>query len=144
MGIVFASIQLRGLTRDRRTHLVLDLLSRVGTLEFSEQMSKIMNAEFKDAREAEEKCSFVALSMVARYYEGVGLLVRRGLVDADLVFESLPLDLMWDKMRPWCLDKRASLRSDLYVHFEYVAERCRAYVADKGIDGEALVSEQSS
>jgi hypothetical protein len=129
LGIVFAVIELRGMARDRRTRLVLDVFSHVGTLEFSTQFGKIWNAEFKDAREAEEKCSYVALSLVARYYEGVGLLIRRGLVDADLIFESLPLDLMWNKMKPWCIEKR-SIKPDSYVHFEYAAERCQAYLAE--------------
>jgi len=131
LGALFAVMELRGIARDRRTHLVLDVMSHVGTLEFSEQMAKIMNAEFTDAKEAEEKCSFIALSMVARYYEGVGLLIRRGLVDADLIFESLPLDIMWNKMKPWCLDRRRALRQDMYVHFEYAAKRCLAYENEK-------------
>jgi hypothetical protein len=130
LGIVIAVIELRGMARDRRTRLVLDVFSHVGTLEFSEQFAKIMNAEFKDAKEAEEKCSFVALSMVARYYEGVGLLIRRELVDTDLIFESLPLDVMWNKMKLWCIDKR-SIKPDSYIHFEYAAERCLAYLAER-------------
>jgi len=129
MGAIFAVLELRGMARDRRTHLVLDIFAYVGTLEYSEQWAKIMNAEFKTAEEAEEKCSFVTMSMIARYYEGVGLLIRRGLVDADLVFESLPIDLLWNKMKPWCLDKR-STKPDSYVHFEYAAEKCAAYLAE--------------
>ena len=135
LGVVFAIIQLRGIARDRRTHLVLDVFSHVGTLEFSEQFAKILNAEFKDAKEAEEKCSIVALSMVARYYEGVGLLIRRRLVDPNLIFESLPFDIMWRKMKPWCLEKRRSLGPDIYVHFEYAAAREMAYAAEKKREG---------
>jgi hypothetical protein len=131
LGAVFAIVELRGMARDRRTHLVVDVLSHVGTLEFSNQFAKILNEEFKDAKEAEEKCSFIALSMVARYYEGVGLLIRRGLVDADLIFESLPIDIMWNKMKPWCFEKRRLLRRDMYEHFEYAAEKCLAYETQK-------------
>ena len=130
-GAVFAVIELRGMARDRRTRLVLDVFSHLGTLEFSEQFAKILNAEFKDAKEAEEKCSIVALSMVARYYEGIGLLIKRGLVDPDLIFESLPFDIMWNKMKPWCLEKRRALGPDMYVHFENAAAREKAYAAEK-------------
>ena len=130
-GAVFAVMELRGMSRDRRTHLVIDVFSHVGTLEFSEQFARILRAEFKDAKEAEEKCSVVALSMVGRYYEGVGLMVSRGLVDSDLIFESLPFHILWGRMKPWCLEIRRTLGPDMFVHFERTAERCQAYVTEK-------------
>lgn len=132
LGIVFAIVQIRGLARDRRTRLVLEIFSHVGTEEFSEHFARIWNAEFKDAKQAEEKCTFLTLSMVARYYEGVGLLIRRGLVDADLIFESMPFSTMWAKMSPWCLDMRArSNIPDLHTHFENGARMDAEYAAEK-------------
>jgi len=93
-GAVFAVAELRGMSRDRRTRLAFDIFAHVGTLEYSEQFAKILRSDFKDAKEAEEKCSVVALSMVARYFEGVAMMLRRGLVDSDLIFESLPYHIM--------------------------------------------------
>ena len=130
-GAVFAVMELRGMSRDRRTHLVIDVFSHVGTLEFSEQFAKVFFSDAKDAKEVEEKCSIVALSMVGRYYEGIGLLIRRGLVDYDLIFESLPFHILWERMKPWCLEIRRTQGPDMFVHFEYAAGRCQTYIAEK-------------
>jgi hypothetical protein len=130
-GAVFAVAELRGMSRDRRTRLAFDIFAHVGTLEYSEQFAKILRSDFKDAKEAEEKCSVVALSMVARYFEGVAMMLRRGLVDSDLIFESLPYHIMWTRMKPWCLEIRRTLGPDMYVHFEWAAGKCQAYVNEK-------------
>jgi hypothetical protein len=128
LGAAVAIWNLNGFARDRRTRLVLDIYSHHGTLEFSEHFMKIMNAEFSDAKEAEEKCGLVTLIMVSSYYEGVSLLIKRRLVDAALVFESLPFNAVWEKMKPWCLDRRTKLNDPtLFENIEYAAGRVRAY-----------------
>ena len=129
LGAVFAIYNLRGFARDRRTRLVLDVFSHASTMEFSEQFAKIIDADFKNGKEAEEKCSLVTLSMIARYCEGVGMLIQRGLVDADLSFELLPFDILWEKMKPWCLEKREMYGPTIYEYFEYAAERQPTYKA---------------
>lgn len=128
LGAAVAIWNLKGFARDRRTRLVLDIYSHHGSLEFSEHFMKIMNAEFNDAKEAEEKCGLVTLIMVSSYYEGVSLLIRRKLVDAGLVFESLPFNAVWEKIKPWCLDRRTKLNDPtLFKNIEYAAGRVRAY-----------------
>ena len=128
LGAAVAIWNLKGFARDRRTRLVLDIYAHHGTLEFSEHFMKIMNAEFENANEAEEKCGLVTLVMVGSYYEGVSLLIRRKLVDAGLVFESLPFNAVWEKMKPWCLDRRVKLNDPtIFENLEYAAGLVRTY-----------------
>ena len=128
LGAAVAIWNLKGFARDRRTRLVLDIYSHHGTLEFSTHFMKIMNAEFNDAKEAEEKCGLVTLIMVSSYYEGISLLIKRRLVDAGLVFESLPFNAVWEKIKPWCLDRRTKLSDPtLFENLEYAAGLVRTY-----------------
>jgi hypothetical protein len=41
-----------------------------------------------------------AIGMVLNFYEGIGILVHRKLVDVDIVMELFPVDAIWEKIRP--------------------------------------------
>lgn len=130
-GAAFAVIELRGIGRDRRTRLVLDMMFHVSSNDFAQHWAKIMTTEFSTADEAQERCSWASLEIVADFFEGVGLLVRRGLVDANLVFDMLPIHHAWSKLEPWCIGIREKYDSTMYEHFEYAAVRCAQYDSGK-------------
>jgi len=130
-GAAFAVIELRGIGRDRRTRLVLDMMFHVSSNDFAQHWSKIVTAEFSTANDAQEKCSWASLEIVADFFEGVGLLVRRDLVDANLVFDMLPIHHAWLKLKPWCIGIRERFDPTMYEHFEYAAARCAQYDAGK-------------
>jgi hypothetical protein len=126
-GAAFAVVELRGIGRDRRTSLVIDMMFHVSSTDFAQHWTKIMSTEFSTADEVQEKCSLTSLEVVADFFEGVGLLVRRGLVDESLVFDALPVHHAWAKMKPWCISLRGKYDATMYEHFEYAAARSAQY-----------------
>jgi len=130
-GAVFAIVELREAGRSRRTHTVFEMIKHMTSPSMGLQWDRIMKAEFRNAKEAEEKCSWEALHNMASFFEGVGLMVRRRLVDEDLVFEILLVAPLWDHMKPWSSEVRARLGPDVYKHFEHLAELNRLYSAKK-------------
>jgi hypothetical protein len=67
----------------------------------------------------------------------MGLLLRRGLIDKDLLFESTPAAALqhWTKFKDVIRELRRRYNLPLYgVDFEYLAEENRKYILEKGFD----------
>jgi len=130
-GAMFAVAELRLMARDRRTQLLVGMILQVSSPEMSENYRKVMYSEFKNREEAEEKCGYVALDTISTYYAGIGTLIRRGLVDAGLAFDFLWVAIVWDHVKPWCLEARIAPGPLVWQDFEYAAELDRAYKEKK-------------
>jgi len=134
-GAVFAIAELRLMARDRRTQLLAGWVLWSASPEVSENFRKVMYSEFKDRKEAEEKCGYVALDTISTYYTGIGTLIRRNLIDAELAFDFMPIWLVYEHIKPWLVGtpfKYGSL--DWWLDFEYAAELDRAYKEKKSRD----------
>lgn len=122
-GAFFAVIELRDMKKDRQTQLVLDMHKRFSDSDFEGHAAKVLHTEFKDGEEAEQRCSVVTLGAVGDYFNGIGVLIERDLVDRSLVFDMVPFDIYWDKLRPWALLRREELQNPtIWDHFEYAAK----------------------
>jgi len=80
---------------------------------------KYDSASFEDYAKAHPPGSqnFEDWMRVAAFYDFLGAMVKRGFVNADLVFETFPIP--WLKMRPVALGMREALRwPDMWEHFE--------------------------
>lgn len=65
------------------------------------------------------------MQRVYLFCETLGALMRRGLVNEDLVFAvvgEIPLNA-WETMMPWIADCRAELGADFYANVEWLANR---------------------
>ena len=129
-GAVFAIVEMREIARTRKTQLVVDMMRHISTVEFSEQIDKVFNADLSSEKGC-EKCGFIALGVVAAFFEELGLLIRHKLVDANLVHEAIGIANQWERMKPWCLSERARTDPDTYENFEYAAESERAWRAKR-------------
>lgn len=122
---VFYSFQIRNQTRVRRADLVMRLYATWDSLEFQEAFHTIYWAEFDDYDSA-----IAALhgrrhvgTYLFSFFDQVGILLRRGLIDFDLVDDLLGNSArqLWEKIEP--VVQEARVRSDdprLYEHFEYL------------------------
>lgn len=138
LGAIFAVIQLRELARERKTELVISLFSQYIS-QLAEPYSVLFSEEFADVAEMEKKCSFAGLFKLASYYEAVGLMVKRELVDVQLVMDYLPIADVWEKMKPWALRYREKTKHPSYwEYFEYLANRTKQY--DSGIISEGVIA----
>ena len=127
VGVVFAVLQLRDLVRTRQTDLVIRLYSHFGSKEFLEARKTVMDLKFKDYRDYVKKYGqfgrFEAVSEVCMFFEGIGVLLHRKLIDISLVddFFSTPIKSTWEKLKPvveW--QRKQSGRPQYYEWFEYL------------------------
>lgn len=73
---------------------------------------------------------YAALAKVGNVMEGLGLLVKRGMVDADLVCDYWAILVVrnWRTMAPSLFRARRDLETDaLWENFEYLAVICEEY-----------------
>jgi hypothetical protein len=112
IGVILTVQELRHLRKQRQTDLLVRLapwLNMSGS-ELQQAMVKIINLEFKDYDDfvkkygplASEKPEQMAMMTIGNYCETIGTLVRKGLLDINLVYEFWGHNLLlyWDKLRP--------------------------------------------
>lgn len=121
VGFVFTYLQLRNLIKTRRTELRWRILQSTNSKEFLEAGMKIMDMEFKDQKDFEEKYSDlrVEMTLVLNLFDGIGELLRKGLTDYETV-SSMPIVVMWEKLIPFVEGaRRAYDDPSWWVNFEY-------------------------
>lgn len=126
-GAIFAVLELRGISRDRRVNTVVDMYSSFISTDMTEAYSKLITGDFKNAADMEQKCSHSSLARLAGFYEGVGYLTRNKLVDSKVVMDFLPITAMWRKMQPWVMFDRERTDPSQWTEFEYLAIVTEAY-----------------
>ena len=122
---IFYSFQIRNQTRVRRADLVMRLYGTWDSLEFQEAFHTVYWADFHDYDSAIEVLQgrrHVGTYLFT-FYDQVGVLLRRGLIDFDLVDDLLGNSVrqLWEKIQP--VVEEARVRSEdprLYEHFEYL------------------------
>ena len=85
VGVTLAYLEIRSLVRTRKTDLVIGIYSSVGTREYLEAYEKFMSREASDLDEYRRKYGFVEWNMVLIRLDLVGALLRRRLIDYELV-----------------------------------------------------------
>jgi len=130
IGVIFAVLQLRDLVKTRQTDLVMRLYSAYGSREFQEAWVETLRLEFKDYKDflkkygaTSEKPAYTSVNMVASFFEGIGILLRRKLVDISLVDDLFSSDIIitWHKMKPIVEGWRKQFnRPQISEWFEYL------------------------
>jgi len=128
-GAIFAVLQLREIGKDRRVGVVVNMYSTFISTDMTEAYSKIITEDFQSAADMEQKCSHASLAKIAGFYEGVGYLARKRLVDPKVVIELLPITVVWRKMMPWVMLDRERTAPSQWVEFEYLARMTEVYDA---------------
>ena len=122
----------------RQAQLFMHIYDRFNETEFSTQWTKVMFQwgcrDFEDwwqkygpEANVEENASFVS---VIRYYEGVGVLVKKGLIDLNLVGELMSSHVIrfWDQMESVFKGIRERLNwPEVFQGFEYLYNEIKKY-----------------
>jgi hypothetical protein len=110
-GLILTVQELRHLRKQRQTDLLIRLAPwlNMSSSELQQAMVKIINLDSKDYDDfvkkygqlASEKPEQMAIMTIGNYCETIGTLVRRGLVDIDLVYEFWGHNLLlyWEKVK---------------------------------------------
>jgi hypothetical protein len=122
-GAIFAVLELRTMSRDRRTDMMMRLMELFSTREFHQIEDKFSHSNAVDAKSMEQEISWGDLTFIADCVEYLSFLARRNLIDKKLVLEFYDLDSVWNKLRPWVVSERERTDNDeLYSDFEWMAK----------------------
>ena len=100
-GVVYYALQLRNQTKIRKTDLLVRLYSTMSTKDWLEAWEKFRDREILDYDEYKEKYGLVEFNEVFLFFDQVGSLLQKGLIDIDLVpFRAGQVKITWEKMKP--------------------------------------------
>ena len=102
VGIMLTIIQLRNIVKQRQTDLVMRLHSRFGTREFIDAWEKIRTREYETYNKYMQKYGLSEIAIVGSFFEGIGVLLHRRLIDIDLVAELFreSSKMTWERAKP--------------------------------------------
>ena len=123
VGVTLAYLEVRTLVKQRQTDLVIRLYSTMGSREFQEAWDKISTREYKDFNSYIEKYGLLEVNELGIFFEGIGVLLRRKLIDIGLVDDLFtgPIKMFWEKTKPVIEDARKQLNYPEYGEYnEYL------------------------
>jgi hypothetical protein len=107
VGVTLAYLEIRTLSKQRQTDLVMRLYSTFGSKEFLEARKTVIDLKFEDYSDYVKKYGrfgrFEAVSEVCMFFEGIGVLLHRKLIDISLIddlFSPISIKIIWEKMKP--------------------------------------------
>ena len=107
VGVTLAYLEVRTLAKQRQTDLVMRLYSHFGSKEFLQARRAVMDLKFVDFNDYVKKYGrfgrFEAVSEVCMFFEGIGVLLHRKLIDISLIddlFSPISIKIIWEKMKP--------------------------------------------
>jgi len=123
IAAIYYILQIRHQTKLRQTDLVMRLYSTFGSKEFQDAWTRIESIEFKNYDEYMKKCGLGDYAQCATFFEGIGVLLQKKLIDINLVdaLFSVPLKFMYERMKPIIEGNREQLHNQrVFEHFEYL------------------------
>lgn len=115
--------QIRHQTKIRETDLIMRLYSTYGSKEYQDAWARVDANEIRNYNEYVKKHGLRDYIQCGSFYEGIGVLLKKKLIEINLVdaLFSVPLKLAYEKMKPLIEDNRKQLHDPrVFEHFEYV------------------------
>ena len=85
VGVVYYILDVRNQRRMRQTDLLVRLFSNMIDKDWLEAWEKVRDRESVDYGEYKEKYGFVEANQVYLFYDQLGRLLQKGLIDIDLI-----------------------------------------------------------
>ena len=123
IAAIYYALQIRHQTKIRQTDLVMRLYSTFGSKEFQDAWTRIESIEFKNYDEYVKKCGLGDYAQCATFFEGIGVLLQKKLIDISLVdaLFSEPLKHMYERMKPIIEGNREEFHTQrVFENFEYL------------------------
>ena len=130
VGVVFTVLELRHLVKQRQTDLVTRLGYDISTnREFLEAFIDIFEVEFKDYDDFVKRYGKpmskneipMSFMMMGNFFEQIGVLFRNRLIDASLISQLFPIDIVWEKLKPLAEGMRKEYHNPgFFEWFEYL------------------------
>jgi len=123
IGVVYYILDMRNQRQERQTNTIMTLYGTFQDKEFQAELAKVMTAEFKDYDDAVKKYGWEFGFPVGLFFEGVGVLLHRRLVDISLVDDLFTFDIriVWEKLKPIVEGARKHFNAPTILeYFEYL------------------------
>ena len=129
---IYYAFQVRHQTKVRQTDLLVRIAPwlNMSSIELQQAVIKTLNTEYKDyddflkkyGKLHSDKPEQTAILAVLNYLEGIGILVRRKLVDVDFVFDfwSGDITMLWEKLKPIVEGEKRKWNYPLLLNSEYL------------------------
>lgn len=123
----------------RQAQLFMQIFGQWNTLEYGLQYEKSMRMEWTDFDDFNEKYlgdieAYTGWRMMARFFEGIGVLVKRGLIDVTLVDDLMSGETMryWEMFKPLIEETRERLNWPQALEWvEYLYDQIRPIVEEQ-------------
>ncbi len=121
VGVAYYILDMRNQSRMRMMDFIMRMPSSFIKRDIFETLATVQETEYRNWDEFEEKCGIEA-RQVSGWCEDLGLLVKRKVVDSNLVAERYDVTSFYEKLRPWIEESRRRANNDphLYEWFEYL------------------------
>lgn len=128
-GVVYYIIEVRHQSRLRQTENLIRLSPwfNMDARELQDAITKVCSIEYKNYDDYVEKYSdkpeHLMLRMLGNYFEGIGILVNKKLVDADIVYSFWGdiIESSWEKIKPMIGDMRKDENApNMFEFWEYL------------------------
>jgi hypothetical protein len=152
VAAALAVLQLRNQNRTRQAQLFMELYNQFYTPEFHRRWMDIVYVmKPEDLVDADGMMKFlkgdiepfVDINALCCFFEGIGLLVSKKLIDITLVAElmSTPIIFVWDKVHPLVEQSRKLMaRPQVYEWFEYLQREMKGIPSRQSKHSGPLVS----
>jgi hypothetical protein len=137
VGVVYYILDMRNQARIRKTDLLMRLYSTFASNEFMDAFWKVMSLQVKDYQDYVKQYGSLletdnpmtrAFFTIVSYYELVGVLLYRKLVDLVTVYDvwgsSNPI-MLYEKIKPVALGIRREIEPGALVGFEYLCSELK-------------------
>ena len=134
VGVVYYILDMRNQSRMRQTELVMKLYSQFSSLEFQKMWQKVMKREAKDYNVYSHEYGTAEFLSVGIFFEGIGILLRRKLIDIELVDDMFtsPIKLTWERVKDVTLEgRRVRNQPEVFEWFEYLYNEMKKYQQSK-------------
>jgi hypothetical protein len=133
-GVIYYILEIRHQSRLRQTESVIRLspFFNMNAQEMQEAITQVCSIEYKNYDDYLEKYSGkpenTMLKILGNYFEGIGILVSKKLVDADIVYNFWGdiIQSSWEKIKPLVADMRKdSGDCNMFVFWEYLYDEMK-------------------
>ncbi len=128
VGVVYYILDIRGQAKIRQTDLVMNLYSEEGSKEFLEATHIFKYQNFRKMEDIISKPPvWVSYNMHCMFFEKLGILLHRKLINIDLVDDlfSIDIKIVWEKVKPLVEENRERGLKAYYEWFEYLYDEMK-------------------
>jgi hypothetical protein len=132
IGVVYYILDMKHQRQVTQTDLLVKVSPwlNISSSELQTAVVRTLNLEFKDyddfikryGKIHSDRPEQTAFLTVGNYFEGLGLLAKRGLVDVDLIYEFWTGDIadIWNKIKPLVEGMRKESKFPVALNIEYL------------------------